>query len=612
MCRYWSCPWRSLGLPRAVAVVALLGGLPLFLRMPLWCDLTLYDVVVRNLLRGGLHYRDTFDTNLPGFVWLLSAIRSVFGFGAFALRCVDLLVVTGIVVLLDRLARRGGATAAARWWAIAGVCLLYPFAVEMVHCQRDTWMALPALAAVLLRVRRVGSPGRRPFAAAVTEGALWGVAVWIKPHVVLMAVGVWAFSARRLAAAYPKPWAGLAADLLGNLAGGLAVGLAGLAYLFASGTWPYFWEVMTVWAPEYAGLAGRELDWRLEQECHWFPPWSLWTVPTLVLALITLLDAAPWGGQPDTDPDDPKPGPIGRLLPGLLWDLRAGPNARFVRGTLAALWLLWAFQSLYIQRGFNYVHMPETLIMLGLWASHRWCLPFVVFVWLALTSTLWVLADTHPGLRASLLTLAEHDGRSDGDDPDKERYLVRHPLADLDRMRHWPECFRWDLSDPERYALWDRLKRIQDHEASPGWVELAEVAAFLRSKQVRDGELIAWHDSPHVLYLMMDLRPGLRYLHVNTAIMISPRAHSQVLDELYRTAGTARYAVSDLGWAALGQKPEVKAAVLGPGPGPGELLGPALDRHRRTFPFNQKAVFRSGNGRGRYVVHELVPPLGDG
>ena len=62
-----------------VAAGALAAGVPLFLRMPPWCDLTLYDVAAQNLLRGGVHYRDVFDTNLPGFVWVLAALQSVLG-----------------------------------------------------------------------------------------------------------------------------------------------------------------------------------------------------------------------------------------------------------------------------------------------------------------------------------------------------------------------------------------------------------------------------------------------------------------------------------------------------------------------------------------------------
>ena len=68
-----------------------------------------------------------------------------------AVRVVDLLVVAGVVALIDRLAKWGGASPAARWWALAGAALFYPFTAEMSHAQRDTWMATLSLAAVALR-----------------------------------------------------------------------------------------------------------------------------------------------------------------------------------------------------------------------------------------------------------------------------------------------------------------------------------------------------------------------------------------------------------------------------------------------------------------------------
>ncbi len=140
-------------------MVALVIGIPLFLRTPPWCDITLYQMAARNILNGGTHYRDIFDTNLPGFVWVLTVLQWLFGESVVAVRATDLLIVSGTVFLIDRLAKWGGASLAARWWALAGVALFYPFTVEMSHAQRDTWMTLPALAAVALRVRRgMGRP----------------------------------------------------------------------------------------------------------------------------------------------------------------------------------------------------------------------------------------------------------------------------------------------------------------------------------------------------------------------------------------------------------------------------------------------------------------------
>src|SRR5947209_11592665 len=96
----WTLPWRSARLGWAVATAALVAGVPVFLRTPPWCDVTLYDVAARNLLRGGVLYRDVFDTNLPGFVWALAAVRAVLGWSYEALWTVDLAIVAGSVALI--------------------------------------------------------------------------------------------------------------------------------------------------------------------------------------------------------------------------------------------------------------------------------------------------------------------------------------------------------------------------------------------------------------------------------------------------------------------------------------------------------------------------------
>ena len=138
------------------------------------------------------------------------------------------------------------------------------------------------------------------------------------------------------------------------------------------------------------------------------------------------------------------------------------------------------------------------------------------------------------------------------------------------------------------------------------------MADYLRAKGVKDGELIAWHDSPHVLYLMLDIKPGLRYMHINTAQAISTEAKARVQSELAATAGVARYAVSDLEYTTLGFKPEKRLIMLGPLINEKDMLPVLLDRKARAlFPFNQRAVYRTRGGKGRYVIHELLPPLGD-
>lgn len=609
-------PWRSVWLPRAVTAVALVIGLPLFLRSPPWCDITLYQMAARNLLNGGTHYRDLFDTNLPGFVWAMTALYSVFGPNALVVRLVDLFVMLGVVLLLDRLVKWGGATLAGRWWTIAGVAMFYPFTVEMSHAQRDTWMMLPGLAAVVLRVRRIiqESPSQAPFRASFFEGLLWGAAVWMKPHIALMALVVWVLTAWRLAGEHPRPWRAVGRDLLGNLLGGLAVGAPGVLWMIASDTWRPFIDVFTEWNPMYMKLAAHEFNWRVKDELYWFPPWSMGLVVTVPLALVSVLDMAPW--QSRTSAQARPTGWLGRWLPRHLWDKRAGTDARFVRGTLGGLYLAWAAQAFFVQRGFQYAHVPETLLMLALWATHRWAWVPVVFLWLAVTSGVWIVADCHAGVKNWLNGMPLATQRD---------YLPRHVITDPDRLCLWPECWRLQMPDSERYVLWDKLRLHPPHEAAIGWEEIAEVAEFLRSRDVKHREVIAWFDSPHVVYLLLDLDPAIRYMHVYTAIAISVGVdetgvlgRKNMLKELRATQDKEgcpkfRYVISDLEWVALtaGDDQPLRAAMIGPPANPPDNLLPALTPYPFEFPFNQPTVFRTRNGTGRYVVH-LVANLDDG
>jgi hypothetical protein len=195
----------------------------------------------------------------------------------------------------------------------------------------------------------------------------------------------------------------------------------------------------------------------------------------------------------------------------------------------------------------------------------------------------------------------------------REQYLPRHALTERERVRLWPQCWRTDLTDAERYALWDGLRLHPPHEASIGWEETAEVAAYLRSQGVGDGEVVAWFDSPHAVYLVLDVKPGFRFMHVHTAIAISLgedptglAGRGWVLAELER-APAARFAVSDMLWVAMsaGDREDLRRAFMGPARSPDNLL-PAVVPYPNEFPWNQPTVFRTRNGTGRYIVHRIV------
>jgi hypothetical protein len=101
-------------------------------------------------------------------------------------------------------------------------------------------------------------------------------------------------------------------------------------------------------------------------------------------------------------------------------------------------------------------------------------------------------------------------------------------------------------------------------------------------------------------------------------MVMGKNAQERLLNEKDAAMPRARFIVSDLQIVTVGIKPGTPAWAEGlemlrePGT-PEDLLPPRLSGEwRREFPFHYKAVFRSGGGRGRYIVHdarELVPLL---
>jgi hypothetical protein len=568
-----------------VLAVALVIGVPLFLRMPPWCDLTLYDVAARNLLTGGLHYRDVFDTNLPGFPWALTAVRAILGWSVEALRAVDLLIVTGAALLLNQLTARAGADRATRMWMLAAIALFYPFQSEFNHGQRDVWMMLPALAAVVLRVR-TQDYGLR---TKLLQGVLWGVAVWIKPHVIVPAALVWLLTAPWSFAA--GRWRGVLADLLGNLLGGLAVGAAGVGYLLASGTWPYFVDVFTFWNTGYAAQMWDELPARYEMQLRYFPPWSYLFLVGVPTAVLGILDARPWSPRVEG------PGPIARLLPRWLWD-RGTDETRFARLALAAVYLGWVAQALYFQRAFHYVHIPEVILGLAVLAMQRWAAGFALIAWLTISSCV-VRLGVAPAENPPPVEVVLEEGWP---------IIIQHPLADPARMRLWPECWRINLTDRDYYRRMTALGTIHHFHAANDWEQLDEVADWLTAHGVRDGDVLCWHDAPHALYLLLRVRPAFRFQHVGQMMGIGLEQDARVRAELCDAVhdGHIRYVVSDL-LRVVADGPEWVGDTTATGP---DLLPPSLRPEARAdFPYDQPAVFRSGGGHGRYIIHELRYPI---
>jgi hypothetical protein len=586
----------------SVAGALIVLGLPLFLRMPLWIDTTLYDVAARTVLSGGTHYKDVFDTNPPGFVWCLCLLRPVIGPSSEALRAVDFLIVSAVVVLLIRWARAGGATAAGAGWAVAGMAGFYLFVSEFNHCQRDVWMMLPAGLGAMYRLTRTSRARREAvtngwvFRTAVLEGIIWGLAAWIKPHIILVAACVWLVVQGRLAGSAIGPgWPRLRrslADLSGALVGGVMVGAAGAMWLVMTGTWGPFLEVFTEWNTSYFWKMISQIDYRLEHEHTYFPPWSILVFVAVPVAILNVIDARPWAAA-----DTQSVGLVGRLLPSWLHSSPADPGVRFTRGVLAALYLGWLGVAVFLQKEYHYVHVPETILMLALLAANRWALvvpalalQFGVMIWVAMAS---------PGQ----LRWCDYS-------EDARTVIWAYPERAPNRLVWWAGCFARNVPGELRNGV----SFQSDHFGGIDWVEFPEVEEFLRSQNVHDGEVICWHDATHPLYLRLRILPGIRFMHISTICAMEDykpvRAYGEV--EAAAESGRVRFIVTDLVRETFIYPPSERARTNEPGPSPDDLLPLVIPPIARTrFPFDQPTVFRSGDGHGRYVVHKLTKvPVG--
>ncbi len=583
-------PWRWEWLGWTVAILLLVIGVPMFLRMPPWCDLTLYDMAARMMMTGGVHYRDVFDTNLPGFVWLLVGVRRVFGPSMEAVRAVDLCIVAATFMLLFCLAKWAGANRASLAWMTAGAAAFYPFTTEFNHAQRDVWMFLPAVAAVVVRLRR--TPGH-DFRKGFVEGLLWAMAVWIKPHVVVPAAAVWLFSARRLTA--DGRWRSTLPDFLGNLSAGVLLGAAGIVWLVGTGTWPDFVEVFTKWNNHYANYVFSEIGWRFLSHPFHFVPWMFFQPLAVVLSLADMA-AVNWGGRDRS--------PRRTYLPSWLWTPAADPHQRRTRAMIGVLFLSWLFQSFVLQRQFPYAHVAETMLTFAIFAAHRWAVVPLCFVYLAVSSSIF------QGY-SYFLPLRERIDRLDKVIPNLWYYLPCHPLADGSRLARWPDCWK-HLEGAAYNRRQDQLALLNFPGSFPSISveEAGEVAAWLRDHGATADTVVCWHSSPHAVYLGLPGRPAFRFMHVDTPL-ISRETYAMMKKELIEDAlPKAKYVVSDV----------YRFYVPVPNDSPAfrEMMTAGDDRlplsfpvgAKRLFPCNQPAVFRSGGGHGRYIVHELKNPVG--
>ena len=527
-------------------VVVLVAFTPLFLCMPLWVDATHYDICARNLLEGGVHYRDTLDPNFPGVVWIHVAVRQVFGWSSEALRAFDLAIFSGIVWLVWRLLTVAAAAPAVRVWAAVALYGFYFSLPETCHCQRDVWMLFFAMLALQLRQRTLTGPVphllRLQLLRSIAEGLLWGAAIWIKPFVFVPAICCWLGG--RLATArrtilhgsvdtrFQTAWF---LDLIGLLTGGLAAGAAGLIWLWASGSWPWFLKVMLEWNGEYIDnrnfLLNRTLNW-LFWTMH-FAPWSLVNLLALPIAVRMVLPLR-------------LRQPSAQEIPGVL---------------LASLYFGWMLQANFLQVQHDYVQASTILPGLAV---------------LFMRAASWQVSPFRRMLLLAVLVLL----------------VVQHPLAKREQISFWARCWQQG-STPE---MRDQLAQVRG-AGGAAWQDLKKVEGFLRQQSVQDGELTCWDDSSAPLFIGLNIKPSNRFIHNHVWTMFYPSRRSAMLEEL--AASPQKFVVNDLRLGGFTQQQMDAMAA-------GELdsLTPLLPKQtERRFPWSEPIIYRAGP----YVVHAVGP-----
>lgn len=323
-------------------ILATLG--PLFLRLPLTNDAVLYDLESRWLQAGILPYRDVVEANFPGVLVIHSLTRSLGGPSNEALRVTDLIIVAAMLLSAFSLLRSAVVARQSVAWAVVLCLLFYLSQSEWGHCQRDTWLLLPAIVGCLLRWRQVcrlgHSQGSQTFLHSLGEGLVWGTGIWLKPHLIVMCVVVWGCSLLM-----PRGRLTKIIDASGLLLGGVIMGAVGLVGLLQLGALESFLISLREWNPGY--LEARTANWTLQR----YIAMNLWLAPWTLLHLLAI--------------------PISiRALFLFIFKPTVRDAQSFMRSMLVSIYLVWLFQAHFLQHLFDYVHLPAIFLAIFVLAAH--------------------------------------------------------------------------------------------------------------------------------------------------------------------------------------------------------------------------------------------------
>jgi len=455
--------------PWLLYAVVLLACVPLFVVMPVHEDTSYYSIQARNVLSGGVLYRDMFEPNLPGVVWIHMGIRQFAGDSWVAIRCADLLIFGAIAWLLTRLFRLMGLPPLTIAFAVAVLFLYYCSLWQGCHCQRDLWMLLPSLIALLIRQSQViaslAPTIARPWRdlrQSMLEGGTWAIAFWIKPHVIVPALAVVFLS--WLIVRRPR-W--MFMDAAGLLLAGTVMGAVGSAWLIRVNAWESFWDTMRNWNPEYVQIASQSipLSRRLFLVTRLFP-WSLVHLVAIPVASVRIYS----------------------FLRNV--HLQHGPTVRSsVTGVLlSTMYLGWLLQLKCLQHYHDYVQLPA--IILGM-------------------ATFVVGQESSRAIRWLLWTFVSVS-------------LIASLSVIVPMLSYWPACFFPD----QLPSLRNRVARVK----VPNWEDFEKVTEFLRENQVADGDLHCYH---HLFfYDQLGVNPPIRYTYLPFMLQSFPSRRDEILGVL--------------------------------------------------------------------------------
>lgn len=523
-------------------VALLLVSAPLLMCMPLTADPALYDLQAKTVLSGGVLYRDIVEPNLPGIVWLHLAIRGMFGWSEYALKGVDLAVVLGITFLLSRWF---AGSRNQQWLTALFVFWFYAGTSEWCHCQRDTWLFLPALIALYLRWHQINRIEQQScsantlFAWGVLEGIVWACGFWIKPFIAFPALAAMAVGWQR----GTKTKSHLQ-DLSGILVGGLLIGSAGISWLIASGTWAHFWEMAIEWNPTYFEVGRERWTWdRLFRQQLRYYPFSL--------AHLTAIPLACW----------------------FLWNNQRTDRPQFLQERmLSAVYLGWLFQTFYFQHLFDYIHVPE--LMLAITLTVYGCQKFLLQLEQVQSVSIEARFHATPcGFVLASLTILV--------------CVFFSPATRISRVQHWADCLQQG-STPE-------IKTALQHFPLPHWVELEPALEFLRRQNLKDGELTVHNVYLVHAYAALQLKPSSRFVYLDVLTRVFREHQPEIVTSLDQSGH--RYILSSLleNGMTLEDSREVDPQT------PHALPPTFPEEHRGEFPYQHPVVFRSG----QYVVHRV-------